>query len=162
MSIRKRAIRNSGSAFLMFVCIILLFPPAVRTQSIQEVPERIILNLTDSPQGFTLNGAAVPANQDKVRLTLTVPPSRIEAPRSMVLEGQARIDSRDVRHTAIPAEDMMQAFAYRHLVPAQEWKGRVTAAATLSPRASRKYPMPRWPPATNARRTRTRKSGKKP
>ena len=30
------------------------------------------------------------------------------------------IEGREVRRPAVPAEDMMQAFAYRHLVPAQE------------------------------------------
>jgi hypothetical protein len=88
----------------------------------------IALKLKDAPPGFTLDGAWIPAGQDKVRLTVTVPPSRIEAPRSLYLEGRATIEGREVRRLAVPAEDMMQAFAYRHLVPAQEWKVRVTGA----------------------------------
>jgi hypothetical protein len=85
----------------------------------------ISLGLKTAPDGFTLNGARIPAGEDKVRLTLTVPPSRIEKPRPMVLEGCANIAGREVRHVAVPAEDMMQAFAYRHLVPSQEWLVRV-------------------------------------
>jgi hypothetical protein len=37
-----------------------------------------------------------------------------------LLEGSAVIQGHAVVHPAVPAEDMMQAFAYRHLVPAQE------------------------------------------
>jgi hypothetical protein len=38
----------------------------------------------------------------------------------IVLEGHARIADAETIRAALPAEDMMQAFAYRHLVPAQE------------------------------------------
>ncbi len=37
---------------------------------------------------------------------------------SLRLEGRATIQGREVVRPAVPAEDMMQAFAYRHLVPA--------------------------------------------
>ena len=33
-------------------------------------------------------------------------------------EGRAIVDGKTITHNALPAEDMMQAFAYRHLVPA--------------------------------------------
>jgi len=80
----------------------------------------ITLALQDAPAGFRLNGAKVPANEDQVRLTLLAPPVPTEAPVSLSLEGRAVIGDDKVVHTAVPAEDMMQAFAYRHLVPAQE------------------------------------------
>lgn len=73
------------------------------------------------PTGFTLSGGRIAANQDQVRLTVTAPPglSR-EEPLSLRIEGTARIAGKDVTHPAVASEDMMQAFAYRHLVPAQE------------------------------------------
>jgi hypothetical protein len=80
----------------------------------------IALALQDAPAGFRLNGAKVPANQDQVRLTLLAPPVPTETPLSLSLEGRAVIQGHAVVHPAVPAEDMMQAFAYRHLVPAQE------------------------------------------
>jgi hypothetical protein len=61
----------------------------------------------------------VPANQDQVRLTLMAPPAPTEKPLSLSLEGRAMIRGHTVVHPAVPAEDMMQAFAYRHLVPAK-------------------------------------------
>ncbi len=68
----------------------------------------------------------MPANQDQVRLTLAVPPKPVEEPISLVLEGQAVVEGREIRRPVVPADDMMQAFAYRHLVPAEELKVTVS------------------------------------
>jgi len=84
--------------------------------------DNIALTLKDAPRGFKLSGGKVPANQDQVRLTLTVPPTPSEEPISLRLEGRAIIQGREVVHPAVPAEDMMQAFIYRHLVPAKDLK----------------------------------------
>lgn len=47
------------------------------------------------------------------------------------MEGRATINGQTVSHRAVPSEDLMQAFAYRHLVPVQDLKvavsGRVPA-----------------------------------
>ena len=82
----------------------------------------IALMLKDAPRGFKLSGGKLPANQDQVRLMLTVPPMPSEEPISLRLEGRAIIQGREVVHPAVPAEDMMQAFFYRHLVPAKDLK----------------------------------------
>ena len=84
--------------------------------------DNIALTLKDAPRGFKLSGGKVPANQDQVRLMLTVPPMPSEEPISLRLEGHAIIQGREVVHPAVPAEDMMQAFFYRHLVPAKDLK----------------------------------------
>jgi len=81
----------------------------------------IALNLKDAPPGWRLSGGRIPANQDQVRCTLTAPRVPEREPRALSLEGRATIDGRQVVRPAVPAEDMMQAFAYRHLVPAKEW-----------------------------------------
>jgi hypothetical protein len=80
----------------------------------------ITLTLNDAPAGFRLAGGKVPANQDQVRITLLAPPAPTEEPLRLSLEGRAFIQGSPVVHPAVPAEDMMQAFAYRHLVPAKE------------------------------------------
>jgi hypothetical protein len=54
-----------------------------------------------------------------VRATLSLPP-RVKGPFTLVLEGRAVIDGRMVARRVVPAEDMMQAFLYRHLTPSQE------------------------------------------
>jgi hypothetical protein len=82
--------------------------------------EDIALRLKDAPPGFRLSGAWVPAGQDQVRLTLTAPSAALEDPLSLSVEGHALIAGRQVRRPAVPAEDMTQAFIYRHLVPAED------------------------------------------
>jgi len=64
--------------------------------------------------------AWVPAGQDQVRLTLTT--SRTVATQTIAIhvEGRATIGGQEVVRTAVPADDMMQAFAYQHLVPAND------------------------------------------
>ena len=86
----------------------------------------IALALKNAPAGFTLSGG-VPANQDQ-GVTSRYPFRR--RPRkdsiNLSLEGRATIEGRQVVRPVVPAEDMMQAFAYRHLVPAQELKVTVS------------------------------------
>ena len=53
-------------------------------------------------------------------MTLTGPSSGGDEVVRLNLEGRALIEGREVVRPAVPAEDMMQAFAYRHLVPARE------------------------------------------
>jgi hypothetical protein len=80
----------------------------------------IALSLKDAPKGFVLSGGMVPAGQDKMQLTLTIPPAAAKIAASFILEGRAVIQGHEVVRFATPADDMMQAFAYRHLVPAKE------------------------------------------
>lgn len=80
----------------------------------------ITLELKDAPNGFKLDGGVIPANQDRIQLTLTASTKPLNAPARLVLEGRAIIRGAAVFHPAVPADDMMQAFAYRHLVPAKE------------------------------------------
>jgi hypothetical protein len=84
--------------------------------------DAITVALKGAPLGFKLNGGPVPANQDQVQLTLTVPSTPSKDPINLNLEGRAMIQGREIVHPVVPAEDMMQAFAYRHLVPAKELK----------------------------------------
>ena len=93
----------------------------------------ITLELEDAPPGLSLNGGRVPAGIDQVRLTLTVPPAPCEKPLGLSLVGRAAVQGREVRRPAIPAEDMIQAFAYHHLVPA----GRLLL--TVTPRRLANY-----------------------
>jgi hypothetical protein len=95
----------------------------------------IALTLKDAPAGFTLSGGGIPAGQDQVRLTLTAPPlaapvtappGNTEMPFKLHLEGRATIGGGEVSRPAVPAEDMMQAFAYHHLVPREDWMVLVT------------------------------------
>jgi len=80
----------------------------------------IAIELCDAPPGFALHGGRMPAGQDQVRLTLALPPNPLGEPCPLRLTGRATIDGRVVSRPVVPADDLMQAFAYRHLVPAAE------------------------------------------
>lgn len=75
----------------------------------------IEVTLKDAPAGFKLQGATIPAGRDRVRMTLTTskPP---DAPLSLRIEGRSGAIVRD----ALPCDDMMQAFLWRHLVPCRD------------------------------------------
>ncbi len=79
----------------------------------------ISLSLLDAA-GFHLGGGVVPAGQDRVQVTLSPPDTPAATPVELVLQGTATIGRQQVTHQAVPAEDMMQAFAWHHLVPSAQ------------------------------------------
>lgn len=89
----------------------------------------IDLSLLEPSAGFTLGGARIPGGLDQMRLTLTAPAIAPPDPVSVRFEGRAKIGGRDIAHVAVPADDRMQAFAYRHLVPSRELKVAVCGKA---------------------------------
>lgn len=91
----------------------------------------IELDLKDVPPGFSLNGGRIRPGRDNIRLTLTAPPRAFQQPFAIQLEGSANIDGHIVTRNVVPAEDMMQAFFYRHIVPAEQL---LTAVINTRPR----------------------------
>ena len=93
----------------------------------------IHIQLKDPPPGFELAGGVIPAGCDKVSVTMTTPgnsPTRIFFPE---LVGWAKIEDQIVVRTVVPADDTMQAFLYRHLVPADDFVVQVV---------KKKWPFP--------------------
>jgi len=80
----------------------------------------ITLRLVDAPEGFALSGW-LPAGREAARLTLTVPSKPKDTVTRLRLAGTATVGGREIRRLAVPADDRMQAFLYRHLVPAADW-----------------------------------------
>jgi hypothetical protein len=93
----------------------------------------ITLALKGAPRGLGLAGGGVPAGQDQVKMTVAFPrqTQMLLEPLSLTLEGRANIDGHDVTHAATPAENMMQAFFYTHLVPVGDWKAAIRRGAIL-------------------------------
>jgi hypothetical protein len=83
----------------------------------------IELALADAPPGFALSGNIVPGTVNRLALTLSIPADAPAKPLPLTMVGRARIkNSRSVlTRPAVPAEDMMQAFLWRHLVPVEQW-----------------------------------------
>lgn len=79
----------------------------------------IVVNLTDPQDGFTLKGAQLIGQQNRVQAVLTAPATAPQEPVQLTFMGQAILDEKLVQHQVVPAEDHMQAFLYRHLTPTQ-------------------------------------------
>jgi hypothetical protein len=89
--------------------------------------------LKDTSIGFKINGNRIPAGRDSVRMTLMAPANTPGRPVALQLEGRVRIDGRMVNRPVFGADDVMQAFLYRHLVPAKEFIVLVQKAKWRSP-----------------------------
>jgi hypothetical protein len=55
-----------------------------------------------------------------VRLGMRTRLAETEEPIRLAVEGRAVIEEEPIAHKAVPADDNMQAFLWRHLVPAEE------------------------------------------
>ncbi len=83
-----------------------------------EGPIEVVLK--DAPAGFRLSGGRIPAGRDRLWMTLSAPREPLDRPAALQLEGVAQAGEETIRRPVVPAEDMMQAFAYRHLAPSRE------------------------------------------
>lgn len=81
------------------------------------------LALDEAPAaGLSLAGGIIPDGVDNVRVTLSASGrSRAGVALHPQLTGAAVVAGKSLIRPVIPAEDMMQAFIYRHLVPAHDW-----------------------------------------
>jgi hypothetical protein len=79
----------------------------------------IEVEIAGAPKGFTLAGDPIAKGQALGRYTLNAPPSVPADVFDLRVAGRAKVRGKSVTREAVPADDMMQAFAYHHLVPAQ-------------------------------------------
>ena len=69
--------------------------------------------------------AALVGTQQVARVQIKTDLKETKEPVNLIIEGRATVGGTQVAHGAVPAEDRMQAFLWRHLVPAQELKALV-------------------------------------
>lgn len=110
----------------------------------------IKLALKDAPSGITSAPVTLSPTQAVVGLSVRTSLARTQEPFTLVVEGRALVEKKEIVHQAVPAEDRMQAFLWRHLVPAQELKALVYDPTFQPPpkRIPRVYPPPAAIPAT--------------
>ncbi len=78
----------------------------------------ISLNFKELPEGFESAGATLAANQETVGLALKTSLTELEEPLNLTVVGTAKAGDQEIVRQAVPAEDRMQAFLWRHLLPA--------------------------------------------
>jgi hypothetical protein len=80
----------------------------------------IKLALAQSVAGFTAVPITIPANQTTARLTLKSGATPTQKSLALAVIGTAKINEREIVREAVATEDRMQAFLWRHLVPAND------------------------------------------
>ena len=80
----------------------------------------IKLSFKDLPEGLESSGATVAAGKETVKLALKTSLTEMGEPVDLTVVGSAAIGDREVVRGAVPAEDRMQAFLWRHLLPAED------------------------------------------
>jgi hypothetical protein len=99
----------------------------------------IKLALKDAPAGITAAPVTLSPTQAVVGLAVRTTLATTPEPFTLRIEGRATVDKKEIAHEAVPAEDRMQAFLWRHLVPA-----RTLAALVFDP--AYQPPLKRVPP----------------
>lgn len=85
----------------------------------------ITVNMPELPRGLTASPAILVATQEFATVTIKADWRNLNQPVSATptVVGSARVGGRiPVRKVAVPAEDRMQAFLWRHLVPADDFR----------------------------------------
>jgi len=80
----------------------------------------IQLAALNAPEGVKLERAVIPEGQNTAHIVISAKSRTDEQLVALEIEGTADCGSRTVCRRAVPAEDMMQAFIYRHWVVAQQ------------------------------------------
>ena len=119
-------------------------PITIKALRKDEFDGDITLELKNAAPGFELSGGLIGGDQEELLMTLTVPPDPPERPVNIQIEGVATVRGQEVRRPVVPADDVMQAFLWRHYVPAQEFLVAVTGQGRgASPRKHRSQVRPR-------------------
>jgi hypothetical protein len=79
----------------------------------------IALALTNLPPGVECAGGTIAANQQSTTVSVKTTLAEMEKPVNIAVVGHATA-GRQIVQQAVPAEDRMQAFLWRHLLPASE------------------------------------------
>jgi hypothetical protein len=79
----------------------------------------ILLALKDTLSGIKLDGALIPADKDQIRLTISLMDTANQRIITPQLAGSGIVANTTLTRDVIPVDEMMQAFSYKHLVPAQ-------------------------------------------
>ena len=79
----------------------------------------IKLSFKDLPKGLESSGVTLGAKKDVTRLAVKTSLTEMDKPVNLTVVGSAKSGDRQLVHAAVPAEDRMQAFLWRHLLPAE-------------------------------------------
>jgi hypothetical protein len=102
----------------------------------------IRLSFEDLPAGFASSGATLAAGKNVTRLAVKTTLTGMKEPVDVTVVGSAKIHDREVVREAVPAEDTMQAFLWRHLVTAEDLVALVYNPSFKPPEMRTRPPIP--------------------
>jgi hypothetical protein len=110
--------------------------------------EPITVELKNPPEGISADPLVINGDEPIARLRIRADGSAKPGLFDLVVHGSATIGSAGVTYEAVPAEDRMQAFLWRHLVPAKDLKAFVVdpSADDSQPRRKRDVAAATPPP----------------
>jgi hypothetical protein len=80
----------------------------------------IKVTLKDPPPGFSAAPVILTGSQTVARFNFKGGPAPTKEPVRLSIVGSTKMGNREIVRAAVPAEDRMQAFLWRHLVPASD------------------------------------------
>jgi len=101
----------------------------------------IRVSIEDLPEGLTANPVTLAAGKDTTRVSVRTKLAEHE-PFNLTVLGTVKNGEAEIVREAVPAEDRMQAFLWRHLMPAQELLARVYNPAFRLPETRVRPPIP--------------------
>jgi len=81
---------------------------------------KIALYAVELPPGYAMSSAVIPAESDTASFSITAARDITGQSVNPQIAGMGIVNGDKVSRPAVPVDDQMQAFLYRHLVPAQE------------------------------------------
>jgi hypothetical protein len=91
----------------------------------------IDLKVEGLPAGFVTSPAAIAAGQTTAMITVTAPDNAKTDVLCPIVRGASNVGNDVLTRTALPAEQVMQAFSYTHIMPTQELALAVVESAPL-------------------------------
>ncbi len=79
----------------------------------------ITVSFKDLPPGFESGAATIAAGKEVVSLGIKTTLTEMEQPINLSVVGAAKVGDADIVREAVPGEDRMQAFLWRHLMPVE-------------------------------------------
>ena len=110
---------------------------------IQGFPGPIDLRLEGLPAGYKVAGTRIEKGMTRGIVTVTAPRNAERQTLHPTLVGQARASGKQIERTGSPAESMMQAFYYTHMLPVGDFRMEVGEAQpfTLSVEVPSRGPL---------------------
>ena len=92
----------------------------------------IDLHLEGIPAGYKVAGGSIRNGLTRTIMTVTAPKNAEPKTYHPTLVGRAKAAGKEIERTGLPAEEMMQAFYYKHMMPVGDFRMEVGEALPLT------------------------------